>query len=63
MDKVNFVFGVIGTIGSLASIYGAFKSTKKSNKAKRYLDEINIKKTAIELGSLKEKLNNLHSAG
>lgn len=61
MDKINFVFGVIGTIGSVISIIGAIKSTKESNNAKKYLKEIDIKKTVIEAWNLKENINSLHS--
>ena len=60
MANINFAFGVIGTIGSVISIVGAIKSTKESNNAKKYLKEINIKKTAIEAWNLKENINNLH---
>lgn len=56
-----FIFDVIGVIASLISIFGAIKSTKESKNAKEYLEEINVKKNAIELWNFKESINNLHS--
>ncbi|MTI70078.1 MAG: hypothetical protein FH751_07495 [Firmicutes bacterium] len=57
MEKANLVLGIIGAV---VSVFAAIKSIKGSKSAKEYLEEINTKKTAIELGRLKKSLNNLH---
>lgn len=60
MDILNIIFGIIGAIGAGFSIYGAVRSTKASKKAKGYVEEIEAKKIALDLGRLKVNLDNLH---
>lgn len=60
MDIIEIIFGGISVIGTGVSIYGAIISSRESKKAQKYLDEINAKKSALDLGVLCTRTDNLH---